>query len=857
MKANVDQSLRKALSLAVKGQLAEAEAIYRELLARFPANKRALDGLQGLSAKARAPYEDGLRAFFTLYDQGRLTDALAHVIMLIELHPAEADLHHLAGVACAGTGQLDAAIGHYDAAIGLRPDHAEAHGNRGVVLQQLGRLDEALDGYAEAIRLQPQSAETHSNRGIVLKRLGRLDEAVRSYDAAIRIKPESAEAHYNRANALLEMDRLIEAVGSYDKAIRLKPDYVLAHSNRGNALKAMGRLEEALRGYDEAIRLAPTFAVAHSNRGVALLGLMRPIEALESCSEAVRLHPDSADVHYNAGTILQELQRHDAALASFDRAIGLRPDFADAYANRGNMLQEMRRPGEAIESYRAAIAIRADDATAHYNLGNALQSLQRLDEAVDSYRTAIALKPDYAEPLSQMLFQQARMCRWEKTATADLAQLGITTGAVTPFTFFAIEDDAGRHLLRAKKWVREKCKAVVIRPAARPARSSRIRIGYFSADFHNHATMHLMVRLFELHDRSRFEIHAFSYGPDIRDNVRQRAIDAVDMFHEVGSEVGSLDDKAIADTARDAGIDIAIDLKGHSQDMRLGIFAHRAAPIQIGYLGYPGSTGADFIDYIVADNVVIPERLRQHYAEKVIALPYSYQANDDTRAISDRIFTRAELGLPEQGFVFCSFNNSYKITPAEFDIWMWLLAKVDGSVLWLLRDNIWAEANLRKEAAARGIDPDRLVFADRIATAEHLARQRCADLFLDSFNCNAHTTASDALWAGLPVLTRPGESFAARVAGSLLHAIGMPELAVATTAEYAQTALDLATDPERIAAARAKLAANRLTTPLFDTAQYARHLERAFEMAHDRHCRGLQPDHFAAPAVSAEERAAA
>jgi predicted O-linked N-acetylglucosamine transferase (SPINDLY family) len=854
MKASIDQQLRKAHSLATKGCTNEAGDIYREILQRFPSNKRALDGLRDLSTKAREPYEKGVRAVLALYDQGRLRDALDQIGLLIEAYPAEADLHNLAGVANAGTGQLEAAVASYDRAVAIAPDHAEAWSNRGIALQRLQRLEAALDSYDMAIRLTPVSAEAHVNRGIVLKQLRRLNEAVASYDEAIRLKPASPEACYNRGNVLQDLQRLDEAVGSYDAAIRIRPDYVLAWSNRGNALKALQRLHEALDSYDAAIRIKPDFAVAHSNRGVALLGLERPDAALDACMKAVGLQPDSSDVHYNAGTVLQELQRREEAIAHYDAALRIKPDFAEAHANRGNMLYALQRLDEAASSFRAAIACKPDDAAGHYNLGNMLQELGQIDAAVDSYHTAITLKPGYGEAQSQLLYQQARMCRWDSAPTASaLSMLGIATGTVTPFTFLAIEDDARHHLQRAQKWAREKYRNAGIRPVMRREAASRIRIGYFSADFHNHATMYLMARLFELHDRSRFEIHAFSYGPDQQDGMRRRVADAVDGFHDVSG----LSDKAIADLARNTGIDIAIDLKGHTKDMRLGIFSHRAAPVQINYLGYPGSSGANFIDYIIADDVVIPERSRQYYSEKLIALPFSYQVNDDDRAISDRVFTRSELGLPEQGFVFCSFNNNYKITPTEYDIWMRLLAKVDGSVLWLLSDNRWAEANLRNEAVARGIDPGRIVFAERMALPEHLARHRCADLFLDSFNCNAHTTASDALWAGLPVLTTLGESFAARVAGSLLHAIGLPEFATETSAAYERIALDLATNPDRLADAKARLAANRLTMPLFDTGQYARHIECAYEMAHERACRGQQPDHIEVPAIDHREKAAA
>lgn len=843
MKPNVDQSLRRASSLSMKGNVAEAERIYRDVLQRFPTNRRAIDGIRALSAPKAKSYEKGLQAVLSLYDQGRLREALDHVRLLIDLHPAEADLHNIAGVVSAGTGQLAEAVDNYDRAAVLKPDHAEALCNRASALLGLGRLDEALASCDAAIAAQPDYAQAFSNRGIVLKQLGRRDEAVICYDKAIALQPGIAESHYNRGNVLLDLKRLAEAVGSYDKAIRLRPAYVVAHSNRGNALKDLGRLNDALDSYGRAIALKPDYAEAHSNLGVALLGLKRLDEALACSARAVDLQPASAEIHYNHAILLQELQRLDEALERYDSAVRLRPDHADAHANRGHVLYELHRLAEAADSHGTAIRLRPLDAAGYYNLGNVLQELERLDEAAACYGRAIALKPDYAEARSQLLYQQARMCQWTGGIATDLSALGISTKAVTPFTFLAIEDDARRHLLRARKWIGEKYRNIGIRQHSPSARSSRIRVGYFSADFHDHATMYLMARLLELHDGSRFEIHAFSYGIDAQDDMRARARNAVHAFHDVRA----LTDRAIADLAKREGIDIAIDLKGHTKGMRTGIFSHRAAPVQIAYLGYPGSIGAQFIDYIIADKVVIPESHRHFYAEKVITLPDCYQVNDNRRGMPDRHFTRAELGLPEAGVVFCSFNNVYKITPSEYDIWMRLLSQVEGSVLWLLGDNRWAEANLREEAAARGVDPGRLVFAARMKLPDHLARQSCADLFLDSFNCNAHTTASDALWAGLPVVTKLGESFAARVAGSLLHAVGLPELATETEAAYERVALGLAMDADRLAAIKAKLAENRSTTPLFDTELYARHIERAYELAHDRHVTGLQPDHIEVP----------
>jgi predicted O-linked N-acetylglucosamine transferase (SPINDLY family) len=359
-------------------------------------------------------------------------------------------------------------------------------------------------------------------------------------------------------------------------------------------------------------------------------------------------------------------------------------------------------------------------------------------------------------------------------------------------------------------------------------------VGYFSADFHDHATLHLMSGLLREHDRNRFEIHGYSYGATRGGELRDRVAASMACF----TDVRDLSDQAIVDLARSNGLDIAIDLKGYTRHSRSRLFAYRLAPIQINYLGYPGTMGADFIDFMIADRVVVPDRERKFYAEKVIYLPNSYQPNDITREIARTQTRRADFGLPETGIVFCCFNQSYKITPNEFEIWMRLLRKVDGSVLWLLRSNSWAEANLRREAGLRGVDPDRLVFARKLPHAEHLARHQHADLFIDTFNVNAHTTASDALWAGLPVVTKAGRQFAARVAASLLTAVGLPELITETEQDYETLILHLATSPDGLAAIKAKLAQNRSSRPLFDTVRYARDFERALEAAYQEHLAG-------------------
>jgi protein O-GlcNAc transferase len=400
------------------------------------------------------------------------------------------------------------------------------------------------------------------------------------------------------------------------------------------------------------------------------------------------------------------------------------------------------------------------------------------------------------------------------------------------------EDNAERQLIRSRIWASEKYKQAPLPLPVKPkVRPKRLKIGFFSADFHDHPVQYLIAGLLRDYDRAQFEIFAFSYGHNKSGELRKRLKRNVDQY----CDVSDLSDDLVVDLARSHGLDIAIDLTGYTGRTRSYLFQYRLAPVQINYLGYPGSMGADFMDYIVADPTVIPALQSQHYSENVIYL-HSFLPNDDQRQIAQTNTTRADFGLPDDAFVFCCFNNNYKISPREFDIWMRILSQTDGSVLWLSRSNKWAEGNLRKEAQARGIDPSRLIFADKLPhIEEHLARHKHADLFIDTFNYNAHTTASEALWAGLPVVTKQGEQFAARVAASLLNAIGLPELVTTTEADYEALILELASNPEKLTAIKDKLAANRLTEPLFDTKRYTRNFERGLQKVYDLYFNGKTP----------------
>jgi predicted O-linked N-acetylglucosamine transferase (SPINDLY family) len=615
---------------------------------------------------------------------------------------------------------------------------------------------------------------------------------------------------------------------------------------QGFALHRQGRLEEAQAIYQRVLEKNPRDFDALHMLGLIAARLKNPSRAVELIGKAIAVNPLSAAAHSNLGASLKALQRLDAAVASYQRAIQLEPNTAEAHSNLGNALRELRRVHEALACYDRAIALKPDYADAFYNRGNALNDLKRRDEAAASFARALELNPGCEFLLGTVIHAFHHLCEWgdfDENNRFLQSRIESREKASPPFPVCTAFDSPALQKIAAEVWTQAKAPPRDTLGPLRPSTShgvGRIRLGYFSADFCDHATTCLMAELFELHDRKRFELFAFSFGPDAQDAMRHRVAAAFDHF----IDVSRLPDLEVARMSRELGIDIAVDLKGHTQDARPGIFSYRCAPIQVNYLGYPGTMGADYMDYLIADPALIPEQGRIHYTEKIAYLPHSYQVNDSKRRISEKQFTREECGLPDGAFVFCCFNNNFKITPQTFEGWMRILKAVSGSVLWLLEDNALAAQNLRKEAQARGIPSSRLVFAERIPLAEHLARHKLADLFLDTLPCNAHTTASDALWAGLPVLTLAGNSFAGRVAASLLNAIGLPELITSRQKDYETLAIALANQPGQLATLREKISRNRLSAPLYDVALFTQHIEAAYEAIHARSLAALPPQHL-------------
>lgn len=592
-------------------------------------------------------------------------------------------------------------------------------------------------------------------------------------------------------------------------------------------------MSTALEQLKRAILRDPHDPALHYELGSLQLSQGQAADALASFSTALAHAPGHPQVLLQLGNACSAMGRFQQAVSYFQQS--LKADASDmaAHFNLGNALRELGQPEQAAAAYRAALRLDPRDADTHNNLGNVLRESGKLDEAIDCYRTALRLNPQLHHARMHLLHQRQHICDWQDM-DAEIAEIRrivqeVPSAQISPFAFLSLPGTTAAEQRRcAENWVANRYAGMMADgrklnyPFTRTPKST-LRIGYLSGDFRLHPLAFLATELFELHDRDRFEIFGYSYGQDDHTPVRKRIEKSFDQFRDIRP----ISQHEAAQQIHEDGIDILVDLTGFTQTSRTGILALRPAPIQINWLGFPGTMGAPFADYLISDAFITPAEQAQHYAEQLICLPDTYQPNDRHRPVAPTP-TRAECGLPEDGFVFCSFNQTFKITPQVFDLWMELLSEKSGSVLWLLECNPWAKANLHKRAAVKGIDPNRLIFAPRAPIDQHLARQQLADLFLDTLPYNAHTTTSDALWVGLPVVTCPGDTFASRVAGSLLHAAGVPELVTDSLPAYKALALRLANDPPALQALRDKLRETRATMPLFDTGRFTRQLEQAY-----------------------------
>jgi protein O-GlcNAc transferase len=709
-----------------------------------------------------------------------------------------------------GAGNLSQAEELYNEVLSADGRQFEALHMLGILSCQRRNFGQAIALFNRALAVRPQSADALVNLGRAQSEAGNQDDAETSYRRALAINPHHVLALNNYSIAVRKSGRPEEAVALCDKALALEPNQFLAINNRGNALFDAKRYDEALADYDRAVALAPQLAQAWLGRANVCHVLRQYGEARTAVDRALSLDPQSPEAWLAYGNVLSKQRDYDGALSGYDKAIALDPKLADAWAGRASVLSTLKRHPETIATYDRLLTVLPD---APYALG---------------YR----------------LFAKMQICDWtDWNAECERVLTGTRQDrpVCEPSILLAIPATQADQL-RCVSAYASKHYPVGPSPVSHGTRHAddRIKVAYVSSDFREHPVSYLLAGLIERHDRSKFAPIAVSFGRDDGSDMRRRLERAFESFVDVDAQ----SDVAAAKLLRGLGVDIAVDLMGLTQGSRPGILAARSAPVQVGYLGYAGTVGGGHLDYVLADRWVIPQERRSCFSEQVVHLPYSFQPND-RRPIAERTPSRREAGLPERGFVFCAFNQSFKITPNVFDVWMRLLSRIAGSVLWLQGGHPEAVANLRAAAQRSGIDPERIVFAARLPRNEdHLARHRLADVFLDTIPYNAHTSASDALWAGVPVVTCPGDTYASRVATSLLHAVGLPELVTRSMAEYEALATKLAVEPDFLAAFKASLGAQRESCPLFDVDQLTRHVEAAFITMQARHLRGQPPQHF-------------
>jgi len=717
----------------------------------------------------------------------------------------------------------------------------------GAVNRDGGRPFEAEACWLHAIALDPERVEARFNLAQLMRSQHRTQAAVETYAQVLQRAPRYAPAWLGWCETLLEEGRAAEVGNVAQAAQQAGCDTADVWLVAGNALFQTGQFAQAAACYRQAAQRAPQLVSARYNLALALSRDGQRQAAIAELRSLVTLSPAYLNAHIKLADLLAESGDPLAAAQAYRAAIALKPDMGELYNNLGKALRQTGQVAESIACFEQALKLGIRQPVVYLNLGGAYQTQRQQEAALAAYRQGLALEADHFSLLTSAVHVQQMLCDWQGLDNLHerLVQPALTwqEGTLPPpcFPFLALPVAVSSAELRqiADHYARSLSQHAgpVFQHAPWTAPHRPLRIGYVSADFHNHATAHLMLGLFRRHDRRRVQVWAYSMGTDDGSHYRQRIVADCDHF----IDISTLSDDAAAARIQADGIDIVIDLKGYTGSARPAIFARRPAPLQVQYLGYPGTMGGDFFDYVIADKIVLPEADCPHFSEAPVWMPHCYQINDNEQAIAAVAPSRAECGLPEHGFVFCCFNSPYKIEADIFTAWMRLLAAVPDSVLWLYAGNATAVDNRRREAAARGIDPARLVFADILPKDRHLARHCHADLFLDTLYYNAHTTGSDALWAGVPMLTLPGQTFASRVGESLLHAARLPELIAPDLESYVAQAIDLAQQPQQLAALRAKLAANRGTCPLFDTEKFTRGLEYAYEAMAARYLAGLPP----------------
>jgi protein O-GlcNAc transferase len=768
----------------------------------------------------------------------------------IKLKPTNAKDYSNRGIAFHNLRKFTDALKNFDKAIELKIDYENTYLNKANTLIEIGEIDKAIACYEKCIQINLNYPEAYLNLALAKMRLKKYEDAIIILDRALEVKPIFSDAFMNKGIALIEIGKLEMAFECFQKAIELEPQSPAIYCNLGVAQTSLGNLNEAIQSFNKAIEFKSDFADAFSGRAIAQINQGEFDKAVESYKIAIEINPNNASYYLNVGNALAELRRFEECVASYDKAIELKTDYAPAYANRGHiLLTYLNDPAGALVFFEVALGLQPDFTEAYINQGQAFSNLDQIEKSINSFLKALEINPDSPFVIGKCLHHKMKICDWDNLTEGisiceSLFYKNIP--AAVPFEALILFDNPEIHLISAKLTNDLKFKNLVpVGSFPKRARKEKIRIGYYSADLYYHPVSIWLAEQIENHDKNKFELFAFSMK-SVVDPMRTRLENAFDHW----LDIESMSDVQVTQLSRDLEIDIAIDLNGHTAHSRPGIFAARAAPIQINHLGFPGTMGVDYIDYYISDEFFVTENIKKHFTEKIayVPCPYTY---DRRRQISKDSLNRQQFGLPEDVFVFTCQNSYQKIMPDVFDIWMQILTAVPNSVLWLADQNQLGKDNLLKEAELRGVDRNRLIFCKRdlvlkeleqIRIGQYLASYQLADLFLDTWPYNAGTTAVDALWAGLPVLTKAGVSSGARMATSALHAIEMPELIASNQEEYKNLAIKFANDDKYLKLIKNKLQHNILTTKLFDPVGNTKDIEKAYIEMFSRYRAGQNPE---------------
>jgi protein O-GlcNAc transferase len=822
----IQRYLQHAVKHHQKGDLTKAETLYRKILKIAPENADALHLLGVI-----------------FHHSGKPDLAITLIKIAISIDSGQSVFYNNLGNVFLTEGNLGKAENCFQKAIQISLQYAEAHYGLGKTLHLQGRLDEAIDAYIEALRLNPEMTEAIINLGQANHSPRALDKVIASLRKVNLKNPANVPASIFLATAYLSQDKAEPAKCVLENVLAKEPTNVDALFKIALAEEKLNQLENAVFSYYRIINLNPNLPEAFINLGRVYKAMHNLNRAMASYQEALKVKPDIAEAHNNIGNILQLLGNLPEAIASFRKALEINPSYALALHNLGNTYQKMGQLEKAIDCYLNCLKFKSDFIPAHYHLGLAYQNQRKHEQAIGCFRKALLLRPDYAKATCYLFHQLQYLCDWDhfnelrdqiESATLYSLQKAIKpdespflclSRRINPELDFQVAAAWSADIAQRVKDFSEYFTSNAITYHSWDASKKKIVIGYLSNNFRNHPTSHLMSGMFRHHNRDDFDIFCYSFGDNDQSDFRKQIQSDCDQF----VEIGMFSHFEAAKRIHHDQVDILVDLAGFTHGHRLNIAAMRPAPIQVRWLGQAGTTGASFFDYIIMDTIVAPQNHASFYSEKLVHMPHCYQVNNGKQIISNKSWRNEDLGLPEDAFVFCCFCSRYKLDPTMFESWMRILKKVSNSVLWLIGGNITAEKNLKKHAQTGGVGPDRLIFARPLPKSEHLSRLQHADLALDTRIVNGAATTSDALWAGVPVLTLQGSHFASRMSSSILTAIGLPELITYNLETYETLAVHLAQNSEGLNNIRMKLAKNRLTQPLFDTRRFTTNLERAYK----------------------------